>query len=97
MQDLDLVWLLPTVLQVIGLAVGLGVLGLAYERAVQEQKSFAAALEQGHEIRWLALAGVIFAAGMLFTHTGWVYKAAAIALAVLLIALAWTSPGRKFR
>ena len=92
MDDLDLVWLVPTALQVIGLAIGLGALGLRYERATRERKSFLGALEEGHKTRWMALAGVIFSAGLCFTQMSWGYKAIAILLTALLIGLALTSP-----
>jgi len=92
MNALDLVWLVPTALQVVGLAIGLGALGLGYERATRERKSFPLAMEKGHQTRWLALAGVIFTAGLCFTQMSWGYKAMAILLTALLIGLALTTP-----
>jgi hypothetical protein len=68
MNDLELRWLIPTTLQVIGLAIGLGVLGFVYEGAQREKKSFIGTLDEGYWSRWLALAGV-FATKVL--HMSW--------------------------
>ena len=46
MNDLELAWLVPTALQVLGLAIALGVLGFAYEGATRERKPLAGALEE---------------------------------------------------
>ena len=91
MNDLELAWLIPTTLQVIGLAMALGVLGFAYEGTRRERKPLVAALEEGHRTWWLALAGVVFAGGMGFTQASWGYKGVAGVLAAVLIGLAWTS------
>jgi len=95
MEDLELAWLVPNALQVIGLAIGLSVLGLVYERAMQKRASLIKELEQGHEIRWLAIASVIFATGVSFTGMGWVTKGLAIALGIFLIGLALTAPQKS--
>ena len=92
MDSIELTWLIPTFLQVTGLAISLAIIGFGYDRALQERKSFTTELTQGAMAGWLAFAGVIFAAGMVFTQIPWGYKAIAIVLAALLIGLAWTSP-----
>src|SRR4030067_1804916 len=95
MDEMELAWLLPTALQVVSLAMALGVLGLGYERATREKVSFIGALEQGHLISWLALAGVIFSIGLGLTQVSWGYKTSAIALAVILSGLALTAQREK--
>ncbi len=97
MEDLELAWLVPTALQVIGLAIGLSVLGLVYERATRKRVSFLRVLEERYEIRWLAMASVIFATGVSFSGMGWITKGIAIALGVLLIGLAITTPVKSHR
>jgi len=92
MNDLNLAWLVPTALLVIGMAIGLGISGFGYERATRERKSFADVLEEGHKTWWLALAGVIFTAGLCFTRTSPGIKAIAILMTAVLIGMALTSP-----
>ncbi len=82
MDDLDLVWLIPTAFQVIGLAIALSVLGFVYGHANRERNSFASVLMQGHMVKWLVLAGVIFAAGVSVSRISWEYKTVAVVLAV---------------
>ncbi len=91
MDNLNLPWLIPTLLQVVGLAIGLAVLGFGYQHAINESISFVAGLELGLLPWGLALGGSIFAIGTFFTQVGWDYKAVAICLAGLLIGLAWTN------
>jgi hypothetical protein len=92
MDDLELVWLVPTFLQVIGLAIALSVFGFVYERSIRERKPFVNEMTKGHASKWLALAGIIFATGLCFTRMIWAYKAIAVVLSILLIGLAWTTP-----
>ena len=91
MNDLNLEWLVPTALQVIGLAMALGVLGFAYEEARRERKSLVGALEEGYRTWWLAVSSLVFAFGIGFTQVGWWYKVVTGLLAVILIGLALTS------
>ncbi len=95
MNDLELQWLIPTLVQVVGAAVVLGVLGLSYEESAREGRSLVWVLEEGAKVRWLAVGGVIFALGMAVTRVEWVVKGVALALAVVLVGLAWTSAGRE--
>lgn len=95
MADLDLGWLIPTTLQVFGLTIGLAVVGFGYEHATRDKKPFADELTKGAMAGWLAVGGILFATGMVFTQTSWVYKAIAILLAGLLTGLAWTAPRAK--
>jgi hypothetical protein len=92
MDALDIAWLVPTLLEVIGLAIGLTVFGFGYEHAFRKRKSLLDELTKGHKAWWLALAGVIFTAGLCATRMNWGYKAMAVVLAVLLIGLARISP-----
>jgi hypothetical protein len=85
MDALDIAWLVPTLLEVIGLAIGLTVFGFGYEHAFRKRKSLLDELTKGHKAWWLALAGVIFTAGLCATRMNWGYKAMAVVLAVLLI------------
>jgi hypothetical protein len=95
MDNAELSWLVPTLLIVTGLAITLAVFGLGYDRALHERKSLTTELGQGTLVGWLAFAGVIFAAGMVFIQIPWGYKVTAIILAMFLVELAWTSPRRK--
>ena len=95
MDDLDLAWLIPSSLQVIGLAIALSVFGFGYEHSIRERKSFINELTQGHKAKWLALSSVVFTAGLCVTRVIWEYKAIAVVLAILLIGLAWVSPQSK--
>lgn len=95
MNESELNWLIPTLLQVSGLAIGLTIIGFAYEHANRERQSLIERLIQGGAAAWMALAGVIFTAGLCFTHMLWVYKVIAILLSVLLIGLAVTAPRVK--
>ncbi len=90
MNDLQLGWLIPTMLEVTGISVMLGVLGFAYENAIREKVSLVHALEERAKISWLAVGGAIFALGMGFTRAAWASKGLAILLALVLIALAWS-------
>ncbi len=95
MAGLDLGWLIPTALQVLGLAIGLGVVGFGYEHAIRGRNLFTDELTQGTMAGWLAVAGVIFSIGMALGESAWIYKVIAILLAVLLIGLVWTAPRTK--
>jgi hypothetical protein len=88
MNDLNLAWLIPTLMQTGGLAIALGVLGFSYERAMQDRKPFWGLLVHGAGAGWLALAGVIFALGVGFTQAPWIIKVMVILLAIVLVGLA---------
>jgi uncharacterized membrane protein (DUF441 family) len=92
MDNMELSWLIPTALQVTGLALGLAILGFGYYSAIQEGKSFKSEVTRSSKASWLAFAGVIFAAGIVFNQIPWGYKATTIVLAILLVGLAWTAP-----
>jgi Protein of unknown function (DUF4012) len=92
MNDMELGWLIPTMVQVVGVAIGLAVVGFAYERGRREGRTFASEITQGGLARWLSVGGVVFAAGLSFTQVEWWYRGAAMALGVVLVWLAWTSP-----
>jgi hypothetical protein len=94
MDNPELAWLIPTTLEILGLAIALGVLGFAYEGATKDGKPFLEALEQDHRARWLAAGMVIFALGLCFTHMAWGYKAVAVILGVTITGLAMSMPER---
>ena len=47
MDNMELTWLISTVLQVTGLAIGLVVIGFGYDHALREGKSFTGELTRG--------------------------------------------------
>jgi hypothetical protein len=95
MNSVEWAWLVSTGLEVVGLAMALGVLGFTYEGGLRERKPFAAALEEGHRAGWLAAGVMIFAVGLCFTKVGWGYKVIALALGALMAVMARPSYGRE--
>jgi hypothetical protein len=95
MDNPEVVWLIPTLLQVLGLAITLGALGFTYEGSRRERKSMVTVLEQGHQARWLVAGVVIFAVGLCFTRMAWGYKVIAVILGILISGLAITSSEKE--
>ena len=87
MNDLQLYWLIPTLVQVLGVAVIVAVLGFAYAAFVTRKQPIISYLSQVWQLRGLAFGAIVFTVGMGFTRVGWGAKALAISLAVLLAAL----------
>jgi hypothetical protein len=91
MMRMDLVWLGATLVQVLGVSLGLAALGFAYARSLEQGQSLLAVLERDRLIGWLALGAALLAVGMAFSEANWLQKGAAVGLA---LCLAWAA-GRK--
>jgi len=95
MGSQDLAWLIPTGLEVLGLAIALGVLGLEYEDAMRKKKPLAEVLAENHRAGWLAAGVAVFALGLCFTKMGWGYKVTALVLGGLMVVLARPSAEKE--
>jgi hypothetical protein len=91
MNDLALWWLIPVLLEVVGVSIALTVVGFAYEGTLRGAKPFLRVLLMSSRVVWLAISEVIFAVGVNFSQAGWLEKSLAIAMALGLIGLVWYS------
>ncbi len=89
MNDLQLSWLLPTIIQSTGIGLALGIFGFIYEDMLLNKKPFFIVLGQGSKIYWLAVSAALFALGLGFSRAHWIAKDLAIALAAVLLEIAW--------
>ena len=85
MSDLQLEWLIPTLVQVLGLAIIFSVFGLSFDTAGREKKPLLSVISGASPMKGLAFGAVVLAAGVGFSDTSWLAKAAALALAGLLL------------
>jgi hypothetical protein len=93
MNELDLAWLVPVSIQVLGSAIALAVLGFAYENGLRDKNPFLHSLGRPARLAWLAVAAGIFAIGFGLTHAPWEAKACAIFLVIALLGLVIVSRG----
>jgi hypothetical protein len=89
MNELQLPWLIPMLVQAAGGALALVALGFIYAAAMHEKKSFMLVLVKSAYPKWLALGAVLFVIGLGFTRAGWIIKGIAIALVLALLGLVW--------
>jgi hypothetical protein len=89
MMPMDWVWLLVTLVQVLGVSIALTALGFAYARSIEQGRSLLAVLEEDKLHDWVALGAVLLAAGMAFSGATWLQKGAAIGLAASLSWATW--------
>ncbi len=95
MNKLQLGWLIPTMMTVLGLAIGMSAFGFVFDKARREKISLLIAMEQGRWAKWLAAGGVIFAIGVCFAPGEWVTKLLSLGLAALLVGFARSTPTQE--